>query len=136
AKALAAALPEGVEADPAAAMLRGTRLHLLLEHLPGTPAGDWPATARAILAGGEGGLPDAQELDDLLAEAREVIEAPELTAVMSPPADAQVLREVALTAPLPGIGILHGMIDRLVVSDSGIHAIDYKTNMQVPDQSG
>lgn len=136
AKALAAALPEGVEADPAAAMLRGTRLHLLLEHLPGTPAGDWPATARAILAGGEGGLPDAQELADLLAEAREVIEAPELTAVMSPPADAQVLREVALTAPLPGIGILHGMIDRLVVSDSGIHAIDYKTNMQVPDQPG
>ncbi|RJL21274.1 double-strand break repair helicase AddA [Paracoccus siganidrum] len=132
AKALGAALPEGVDADPAAAMLRGTRLHLLLEHLPGLPAADWPEAARAALAGAEGGLPDAPELAALLAEAREVIEAPDLAAVMDPPAGAQVLREVALTAPLPGIGILHGTIDRLVIGDDGILAVDYKSNMQVP----
>ncbi|MBU3028881.1 double-strand break repair helicase AddA [Paracoccus marinaquae] len=120
------------DADPAAAMLRGTRLHLLLEHLPGTPAGDWPDLARAALAGAEGGLPDAGELAALLDEARQVIEAPDLAEVMDPDPAAQVLREVALTAPLPGIGVLHGTIDRLIVADGRILAIDYKSNSEVP----
>ena len=125
----------GAEAplDPAAAMLRGTRLHLLLEHLPGLPAAQWPAAARAALSGSEGGLPDAQELAALLAEASAVIEAPDLAPIMSAPADAQVLREVALSAPLPGIGRLHGVIDRLLISDREILAVDYKSNTQVPE---
>lgn len=118
--------------DPAAAMLRGTRLHLLLEHLPHLPAAQWPAAARAALSGSEGGLPDAQELAALLEEAGAVIMAPDLAPIMSAPADAQVLREVALSAPLPGIGRLHGVIDRLLVSDREILAVDYKSNAQVP----
>ncbi|MDB6178115.1 double-strand break repair helicase AddA [Paracoccus sp. Z330] len=120
-------------ADPAAAMLRGTRLHLLLEHLPDTPQDEWPELARSALAGGEGGLPDQAELDWLLTEARQVITAPELTEVMTPPPDAVVLREVELTAPLPQIPLLHGTIDRLVVAPDLVHAIDYKSNSQVPD---
>ncbi|MFD2813853.1 ATP-binding domain-containing protein [Paracoccus aerius] len=73
------------DGDPDAAMLRGTRLHLLLERLPHVPPADWPARARALLAGAEGGLPDAAELADLLAEAAAVITAPELAEVMTPP---------------------------------------------------
>ncbi len=123
--------PQG-DGDPATAMLRGTRLHLLLEHLPGQPDAQWPDAAKAALAGGEGGLPDADELAGLLAEARAIITAPDLAAVMAPDPHAQTLREVALTAPLPGIGVLHGTIDRLIVTATGIHAIDYKSNSVVP----
>ncbi len=57
-------------------MLRGTRLHLLLEHLPAHPASDWPRIARAILSGAEGGLPDSPDMADLLDEARAVLSAP------------------------------------------------------------
>ncbi len=120
------------DADPEAAMLRGTRLHLLLEHLPGTPAADWPGLARAALSGAEGGLPDDEELADLLAEVTAVAGAPDLALVMDPPPGATVLREVALTAPLPGIGTLHGTVDRLIVTPGEVMAIDYKSNAIVP----
>lgn len=122
------------QADPAAAMLRGTRLHLLMEHLPDSPPDEWPGLARNILAGAEGGLPDTAELEALIAEVQEVINAPELTEIMTPPPDASVLREVSLTANLDRIGILHGTIDRLLVSDSRVLAIDYKSNTEVPAQ--
>ncbi|WP_103172009.1 double-strand break repair helicase AddA [Paracoccus sp. SY] len=121
-------------ADPDAAMLRGTRLHLLLEHLPHHPAADWPRVARALLAGAEGGLPDAAELADLLAEAAGVITAPDLAEIMTPDPAAQVLSEVELTAPLPGIGTVHGSIDRLIVTDARILAVDYKSNAVVPNR--
>ncbi|MFN3527132.1 MAG: PD-(D/E)XK nuclease family protein, partial [Paracoccus sp. (in: a-proteobacteria)] len=117
-------------------MLRGTRLHLLLEHLPHHPAADWPRLARAVLAGGEGGLPDADELSDLLAEAQAVLSAPELAQVMQPGPGDEVLAEVALTAPLTGLGaglgVLNGVIDRLIIGPDRILAVDYKTNADVP----
>lgn len=39
-----------------------------------------------------------------------------------------------LTATLPAIGLLHGTIDRLVVTAGQVHAIDYKSNSLVPDR--
>lgn len=120
------------DADPEAAMLRGTRLHLLLEHLPGTPPEAWDGLARAALAGAEGGLPDAAEFADMMSEARAVIQAPSLAQVMDVPEGTTVLREVRLTAPLPGLGILHGTVDRLLVRDDQVLAIDYKSNAEVP----
>ncbi|WP_246020669.1 double-strand break repair helicase AddA [Paracoccus subflavus] len=122
------------DSDPAAAMLYGTRLHLLLERLPHQPPADWPRLARAILSGAEGGLPDADELASLMAEAGAVINAPGLAHVMTPDPSAQVLAEVALTAPLPGIGPVHGSIDRLIVAPDRVLAVDYKSNAVVPDR--
>ncbi|MBM3605286.1 MAG: double-strand break repair helicase AddA [Alphaproteobacteria bacterium] len=121
------------EGDRDAAMLRGTRLHLLLEHLPAHPVVEWPRIARALLAGAEGGLPDAGEMEDLLAEAQAVHTAPALQEIMTPPPGAQLLNEVALTAPLEGLGVLNGIVDRLLVASDGILAVDYKTNTEVPD---
>ncbi|WCR10756.1 double-strand break repair helicase AddA [Paracoccus stylophorae] len=120
------------DADHEAAMLRGTRLHLLLEHLPDAPPDRWPDLARAALAGAEGGLPDAEEFAALLDEARAVITAPALADVMRTPPGATVLREVGLTAPLNGSDILHGTIDRLLVGATEVLAVDYKSNAQVP----
>ena len=122
------------DADPAAAMLRGTRLHLLLEYLPGASRDDWPALARAALTGTEGGLPDRNEFLSLMDEARAVIDAPDLSGVMAPPPDAQILREVRLTATVPGIGLLHGTIDRLILRAQEVLAIDYKSNAELPDR--
>ncbi|WP_295048238.1 double-strand break repair helicase AddA [uncultured Paracoccus sp.] len=131
AKAIGGAEGES-DGDPAAAMLRGTRLHLLLERLPQLPPDQWPQRARALLAAADGGLPDAADLADLLAEATAVITAPDLALIMVPDPAAQILSEVALTAPLPGLGMIHGAIDRLIVSDERILAVDYKSNALVP----
>ncbi|MBV0891094.1 double-strand break repair helicase AddA [Paracoccus sp. Z118] len=119
------------DADRQAAMLAGTRLHLLLEELPGRDPATWPSVARAALAGAEGGLPDNQALAALLDEAGAIIGAEDLAAVVTP-AGATVLREVPLAADLPGIGPLAGTIDRLVVQPDRVLAIDYKSNAQVP----
>ena len=120
------------QGDRDAAMLRGTRLHLLLEHLPDHPQTEWPGLARTLLAGAEGGLPDAEDLDDLLAEAEDLIKAPALDAVLRPAPGTQVLPEVAVTTPLPDGRILNGIIDRLVVAPDHVMAVDYKTNSAVP----
>ena len=133
AKVIGAPVPDNLpDADPQAAMLLGTRLHLLLEHLPDRPRGDWPALAREVLADAEGGLPEDPVLHGLLAEAAAVVDAPDLAQVFALPEDAQVLTEVALAAPLPGIGMLAGNVDRLVVMPDRVLAIDYKSNTEIP----
>jgi len=120
------------DGDREAAMLRGTRVHLLLEHLPHHARSDWPRLARAVLAGGEGGLPEPDELADLLAEAEAILSAPALAEVMQPEPGMAVLEEVALTAPIAGLGTLNGVVDRLIVGAARVLAVDYKTNSEVP----
>lgn len=119
--------------DRDAALLAGTRLHLLLEHLPHLPPQDWPARAADLLAGAEGGLPTAPELAALLDELAEITTAESLAPLLSPPPDATVLREVPLSAPLPGGRVLSGTIDRLVITNDRITVIDYKSNASVPE---
>lgn len=128
----AKAIAGGDEGQGQAALLFGTRLHLLLEHLPGRDAADWPALARDILADAEGGLPEPAVLAALLDEARAVIAAPALAEVFAIPEGAEVLRELALAAPLPGIGMVLGQIDRLVITKDRLLAVDYKSNRDVP----
>ncbi|MFI0396426.1 double-strand break repair helicase AddA [Paracoccus jiaweipingae] len=127
AKALAGSAP-----DPDA-MLRGTRLHLLLELLPGKPRPDWPGLAQAALAGAEGGLPDIATQTALLDEVSALLDARQVATALALPDDADVLTEVALTAPLPGGGVLNGVVDRLLVWPDRVVVMDYKSNAQVPD---
>lgn len=122
----------GGAGDAEAAMLFGTRLHLLLEHLPGSDPDGWPQRARDLLADAEGGLPGPDDLAQLLAEARAVIEAPDLSQVFTLPEGAEMLREMALAAPVPGIGLVLGKIDRLVITKDSLLAVDYKSNREVP----
>lgn len=122
----------GGAGDAQAAMLFGTRLHLLLEHLPDHPAADWPRLARDLLSAAEGGLPDTAMLASLLAEAQAVIAAPALAQVFELPPGAEVMAELEIAAPLPGLGMVLGKVDRLVIAPDRILAIDYKTNRDVP----
>ena len=99
-----------------AALDYGTLVHLVLEN-----AGS--ASLESLLATHAAAFPP--ELVDLARR--------ELAAVLaSPVMQAEALTEVSVTADLAGRRI-HGAIDRLVVSDSIVLAIDYKTNRVVPE---
>ncbi|MBK0326015.1 double-strand break repair helicase AddA [Rhodobacteraceae bacterium F11138] len=118
AKALAgdAGLPED------AAKLWGTRVHLLLEHLPLLDQSEWPAATRGL-------LPDIDETESalLLQEAQNVLTRPELAELFN----AETLAEVPITAEIHGLR-LHGVIDRLIVAPNRIQAIDFKSNRTIP----
>jgi ATP-dependent helicase/nuclease subunit A len=113
----AKALP-GEGLDDEAAKARGTALHLLLQHLPGTDPADHPALAAAL-------IPDTALRAELLAEGQAVIAAhPALFT-------ATALTEVEITATLLGQPML-GTVDRLIVEPARILAIDYKSNHTTP----
>ncbi|MBC7180392.1 MAG: PD-(D/E)XK nuclease family protein, partial [Roseovarius sp.] len=126
----AKALPGERGLDEEAAKRRGRQIHRLLEFLPTVPAADWPATAARLLSNGSDAA-TGEELALLLAEADKVLTRPSLTPLFTPDA----LTEVAITAnlaPLQGRRI-HGIIDRLIIQDTRILAVDFKTNALVPE---
>ncbi|TMV07217.1 double-strand break repair helicase AddA [Ruegeria sediminis] len=119
----AKALPGDLGQDEEAAKLRGTRIHLLLEHLPGIGPADWPVICARL-------LPDMPPADreELFSEAAAVLAAPDLASVFADHA----LAEVPVTADI-GARRMHGVIDRLILSDTEVQVIDFKTNATVPD---
>jgi ATP-dependent helicase/nuclease subunit A len=116
----AKALPGDQGLDEEAAKARGSRLHLLLEHLPAQPDAEWAKLTDLL-------LPEAPDGADLLAEARAVLENPELSHIFAP----EALAEVPITAQL-GKQRLYGIIDRLIVTADRVLAVDFKSNAQVP----
>jgi len=111
-----------------AALRRGRLIHLLLEHLPALPAPGWPAALPAILSLEPGDVP-AFEAADLLAEATRILTAPDLAPLFAP----DTLAEVTLTADTPALGgAMLGIIDRLVVDETHVLAVDFKSNTVVP----
>ncbi|RUS59565.1 double-strand break repair helicase AddA [Pseudorhodobacter sp. E13] len=106
--------------DNRAAMDRGTQVHLLLEHLPNHPQESWPALADAMLQGS----PDSAAL---LAEARAVLTQPAFSALFAP----GTLAEAPITADLNGTPMV-GTIDRLVITETSVLAVDFKSNLIVP----
>ncbi|MGJ8603771.1 MAG: double-strand break repair helicase AddA [Marivita sp.] len=119
----AKALP-GADGDLSdSAMERGTLIHLLLEVLPDVPRADRPGIAAKIIG-------DHALAADLVDEALRVLDAPDMTRFFAP----ETLCEVPVTAAIPALPdkILHGIIDRLVITDTKIIAVDFKTNRTVP----
>ncbi|MEX0303529.1 MAG: 3'-5' exonuclease, partial [Leisingera sp.] len=107
--------------DEEAAKARGSRLHLLLEHLPGRAEAVWPQLAQNLLQG-------AEDTEELLGEASSVLKNPELSHIFQP----DTLAEVPVTADLNGTR-LHGIIDRLIVTPENVLAVDFKSNATVPE---
>jgi len=125
----AKALPGDDGLDEEAALLRGTRLHLLLEHLPGANPPQREALALALLSASD--TPASEdEARALLAETQTVLNAPDLAHLFTKDA----LAEVDISASLTELGgrRIHGAIDRLLVSPDTVLAVDFKSNATVP----
>lgn len=110
--------PEGLALDEA--MARGTALHWALEHFPKHPEDRWNAIASAG--------PDG--VADIIDEARGVLNAPALARVFA----LDTLAEVSISTALPELGNqrISGQIDRLIVTDTEVTAVDFKSNAAVP----
>ncbi|MEP1767235.1 MAG: double-strand break repair helicase AddA [Sulfitobacter sp.] len=120
----AKALPGEAGLDEDAAMAYGSLVHELLEHLaPLTP------DARAAVAEHRLAGTDERLRETALSEALAVLDAPAFADIFAPDA----LAEVAITADL-GDARLFGVIDRLIVSDTHVLAVDFKSNRTVPDK--
>ena len=118
----AKAMPGAAGEEEDLAKARGTRIHLLLEHLPMLPEAEWDAAAEIIL-----GETSIDERLLALTEAQSVLAAPALSVLFAPAA----LAEVPVTAQIGGRRI-HGIIDRLIISEAEILAVDFKSNATVP----
>ncbi|MBT0957712.1 double-strand break repair helicase AddA [Alphaproteobacteria bacterium KMM 3653] len=122
----AKALPgEGAVLSEEAAMARGTLMHLLLEVLPTRDRADWAALETWAI--GTLGPEPAFDTAQVVAEARGVITNPALAPLFAP----DTLTEVPVTAPLAG-QTLYGTIDKLIVAETHILAVDFKSNVTVP----
>ncbi|MCK0097209.1 double-strand break repair helicase AddA [Yoonia sp. F2084L] len=111
--------PAGTDIDDAKE--RGTQIHLLLEHLPLAAADQRHKLGLQLLQSD-----DATLVDEVIA----LIEKPDLKWLW----DADALTEVVVTADIPGLGRIHGAIDRLIIGPDTITAIDYKSNQLVPER--
>jgi ATP-dependent helicase/nuclease subunit A len=118
----AKALPGDSGQDEDTAKLRGSHIHALLEYLPALPEAEWPGAATRI-------LPGAPDLDELLDEASRSIRAKALAPLWGNGA----LPEVGITADLPGLGRLQGVVDRLILTEGAALIVDFKSNALVPD---
>ncbi|MCC5987321.1 MAG: double-strand break repair helicase AddA [Pararhodobacter sp.] len=121
----AKALPGEGGAQTALALARGSMIHLLLEHLPALPRGDWPEQANALLAAF-----DAPEVEALacIIEAMAILNDSSLEWLFAP----EVLAEAALGGDWLGRP-LWGAIDRLLVEPERVLAVDFKSNRLVPE---
>ncbi|MBZ8117935.1 double-strand break repair helicase AddA [Roseovarius sp. LXJ103] len=122
----AKALPGDAGLDEESAKRRGRQMHLLLEVLPTAPDAEWSSIAQRLFLRGPDAA-EAAELPGLLEEATRALKSPNLAELFAP----GTLAEVAVTAPLPH-GRLHGIIDRLVITDTMVRIVDFKTNAEVP----
>ena len=112
------------------AMLRGSRIHLLLEKLPLRESGSWHEAATEMLSTGAEPA-NTTEIAELFAEAEKTLSAPDLKHIFHPDA----LVEVDITAHLPELGKrMRGVVDRLVITETEILAIDFKSNQVVPEK--
>jgi ATP-dependent helicase/nuclease subunit A len=115
------------EGDTDTAMARGCMIHLLLEHLPGIDPAMRQETGEKLLNGQGDDVFDLSLVDDVI----RLIDAPHLASIFCDDAMA----EVDVTANLPELGDerMHGAIDRLIVTDTSVLVVDYKSNQKTPD---
>ena len=126
----AKALPGEEGAESEAALARGSHIHRLLEHLPAYADVPPIEVARDLLL--EADPPAAEaDLEGLLAEAQAILRDPTLGALFG----RGTLAEVTLSAEVEIAGRrvpVLGAVDRLVVEEGRVLAVDFKTNRAIP----
>ncbi len=119
------ALRSPIDAAGRSALARGTHVHRLLERLPSLAPADRAAAARRLLAASdlEEGAREALA-DSVLA----LLSAPEYAALFGP----EALAEAPVSAVVGGRAI-SGRIDRLLVGEREVIALDYKSGRAAPE---
>jgi ATP-dependent helicase/nuclease subunit A len=113
-------------ADDGSRYRRGRLVHALLQRLPELPPAGRAEAARRYLARPVHGL-TPEEAEEIAAETMAVLETPDFAALFGPDSRAE--------APLAGLvdgRPMAGQVDRLVVEDSRVLVVDYKTNRPPP----
>ena len=116
------ALPGDQGEDTETAMAYGSLMHVLLERLPNIAEPAFSQEAQRLTEQAE-----PQDAARAIAETVNVLNTAALAHVFAP----DTLAEVPLTAQVGGMR-MHGIIDRLIISDDNILLVDYKTNRTVP----
>lgn len=106
---------------------RGQLLHALFERLPAVPADRRAEIGERWLAGSVG-VDDAGLRRALVAEVCGIIADPVHAALFDPSA----LAEAPIAAVLPNGLVVAGTVDRLLVTDTRILLVDFKTGRRVP----
>jgi ATP-dependent helicase/nuclease subunit A len=133
---LAPSRPAGEEPPAASPLLgdglavrRGRAIHRLLELLPALAPAARKAAAQKYLARPVHGF-DALTQDKIAEETLAILTDPEFAPLFGPASRAEV--------PLAGRinrFIVAGQVDRLMVTDSAVQIVDYKTNRPVPERA-
>ncbi len=106
---------------------RGLATHKLLEILPELPDARRELAAKAYVARPALGLP--QDLQaSIVDETLKVLNDPVFAPVFGP----QSLAEVPVTGEMPDGRVINGQIDRLVITETEILIVDFKTNRPSP----
>ncbi|MCY3878324.1 MAG: double-strand break repair helicase AddA [Rhodobacteraceae bacterium] len=123
--------PDQDAASDSAAKI-GTRLHLLLEHLPELPVADRESAANALLNLNEPGI-DGSACDEAFRAASQLLAMPDLEYLFA----ADSVAEAGIVVPLPTLDdeVAFGYIDRLLIEEDRVLAVDYKSNQRVPAQA-
>jgi ATP-dependent helicase/nuclease subunit A len=108
------------------AALRGSLIHKLLERLPDVPLAEREAAATAWLERQAGDLAEAMR-EEMLAAALAVLDHAGFAALFSD----QALAEVPLAATVDGV-VVAGTADRLLIEDTRITVVDFKTTRRPP----
>ncbi len=113
------------------ALLKGTVIHLLLEHLPAIPKTEWEIRGKQLI---DLKYPDivTKDRSEWIANSIAILENPDLKFLFD--TSETNLEEVAITAEIPELDnkSIFGYIDRLVIADDHVLAVDFKTNRLVP----
>lgn len=117
----------GAAADPRS-LERGQLVHALLEHLPGVAEAERSSFCEKYLSEKAVGREDA---DFVASRVERLLASPGLASIFDPDA----LAEVEVSARIAELGgrAIRGKIDRLLVRDDFVLAIDFKTNPIVPE---
>jgi ATP-dependent helicase/nuclease subunit A len=134
-----ALVPEGAEPpalsplapDARKRFLRGRLIHELLQRLPDLPEARWEDAAQNRLKR-EADL-DEDARAAIVAETIGVLSDPSFARLFGPGSRAEAA--IVGTGPgLPGDMVVNGSVDRLVVTDSEVLVLDFKTNRPPPLQ--
>ncbi|NIJ24347.1 ATP-dependent helicase/nuclease subunit A [Sphingomonas japonica] len=109
-----------------AAAERGRLLHALFERLPGVAPERRAAAAERWLAAA-GGVAEPERREEIAAAALAVLGDPRFAALFGP----EALAEAPIAAVVGG-EVIAGTVDRLLVSDTQVTVIDFKTGRRAP----